>query len=205
MDGTFYLGENLLPGALEFINILKQRKKEFLFLTNNSSKNAEQYVSKLSKYGLTVGKEKILTSGEATVSFIKREYPEATVFLVGTKDLEQEFINDGIKLVDGVPDIAVLGFDTTLSYKKLWDFCDFVRDGTLYIATHPDINCPTESGFMPDIGSFMALIEASTGRKADIIVGKPYDHIIDAVLERTGCEKNGLFTAPVLQCSDSFV
>ena len=190
MDGTFYLGENLLPGALEFIDLLGNRNIDFLFLTNNSSKHADQYVDKLSNYGLTVGKEKILTSGEATISYLKKEKPDAKVFLVGTKALEQEFINGGFRLVDEHPDVVVLGFDTTLTYKKIWKLCDFIREGAPYIATHPDINCPTENGFMPDIGSFMAMIESSTGRSPDVIIGKPYDAMVDAVLDRTGFKKH---------------
>ncbi|MDO9545382.1 MAG: HAD-IIA family hydrolase [Pelolinea sp.] len=190
LDGTFYLGENLLPGASEFLDLLKKKKIDFLFLTNNSSKDADQYIEKLTQYGLKVEKEKILTSGEATVSYLKRKNPEAKVFLVGTKALEQEFVNGGFRLVDEHPDMAVLGFDTSLTYNKIWKFCDLVREGIPYIATHPDINCPTENGFMPDIGSFMALIKSSTGRNADIIIGKPYDHMVDAVLERTGFKKS---------------
>ena len=80
----------------------------------------------------------------------------------------------------------MLGFDTTLTYEKIWKACDLIREGLPYIATHPDFNCPTETGFMPDIGSFMAMIEVSTGRKADVIIGKPYRHIVDAVVEKTG-------------------
>ena len=190
MDGTFYLGDNLLPGALEFIDLLKGRKKDFLFLTNNSSKRADQYVQKLAKYGLAVGPEKILTSGEATVSFLNKEFPSKKVFLVGTEALTNEFSDGGINLVSSEPDVVVLGFDITLTYKKLKDLCNFIRDGIPYLATHPDINCPTENGFIPDIGSFMALIESSTGRSPDIIVGKPYSHMVDAILQKTGFSKN---------------
>ena len=89
-------------------------------------------------------------------------------------------------MTDKDPQAVVLGFDTTLTYEKIWKACDLIRDGLPYIATHPDYNCPTETGFMPDIGSFMAMIEVSTGRKADVIIGKPYRHIVDAVVEKTG-------------------
>jgi 4-nitrophenyl phosphatase len=190
MDGTFYLGENLLPGALEFMDMLKNRNIEFLFLTNNSSKHASQYVEKLAKFGLRVEKEKILTSGEATILYLKRKNPKAKVFLVGTKALEQEFINGGFRLGSENPDVAVLGFDTTLTYEKIWKLCDLVREGVSYIATHPDINCPTEKGFMPDIGSFIEMIEASTGRLPEIIIGKPFEYMVDAVLARTGFRKS---------------
>jgi 4-nitrophenyl phosphatase len=55
-----------------------------------------------------------------------------------------------------------------------------------YIATHPDINCPTEDGFIPDIGSFIALVAASTGRQPDVIIGKPNPPILQAVSAKTG-------------------
>ena len=64
--------------------------------------------------------------------------------------------------------------------------CDFVRAGLPYVATHPDFNCPTETGFAPDIGAIMAFIEASTGRRPELIVGKPHAEIVNAALKRTG-------------------
>jgi len=189
LDGTFYLGEKLLPGALELLNLLVERNLDYLFLTNNSSKHAGQYVEKLGRFNVNVGREHILTSGEATTIYLQKEMPNANVFILGTRALEEEFENSGFGLVEDEPDVVVLGFDTTLTYKKLWKICDFIRDGYPYIATHPDRNCPTETGFMPDIGSFIALIESSTGRKPDIVIGKPNDHMIEAVLKRTGHNK----------------
>jgi HAD superfamily hydrolase (TIGR01450 family) len=78
----------------------------------------------------------------------------------------------------------VLGFDTTLTYLKLWKLCDYVRQGLPYIATHPDFNCPIEGGFMPDVGAMMACVEASTGRKADFVIGKPNRLMAEAVAQK---------------------
>ena len=80
---------------------------------------------------------------------------------------------------------AVLRY-SRISPRKVAIVCDLIREGKPYIATHPDFNCPTETGFIPDIGAMMALIEASTGRKADVILGKPYRGIVDEALQRTG-------------------
>jgi HAD superfamily hydrolase (TIGR01457 family) len=187
MDGTFYLGDKLLPGALEFMGYLKENDLDYLFLTNNSSKHAGLYAEKIRRLGYDVPVEKIFTSGEATTIYLNKRKPGAKVYLVGTRALEEEFEKSGFVLTDDDPDYAVLGFDTTLTYEKLWKLCDLVREGKPYIATHPDFNCPTETGFMPDIGSFIALVEASTGRRPDVIVGKPYKHIVEAVVEKTGC------------------
>jgi len=186
MDGTFYLGERLLPGALDFMDYLAAKNLDYLFLTNNSSKHAGLYAEKIQKMGFDVPVEKVFTSGEATTIYLKKQRPNAKIYLVGTKALEEEFKKSGFLLTESDPDFAVLGFDTTLTYEKIRKFCDFVRAGKPYIATHPDYNCPTEDGFMPDIGSFIALIEASTGRRPDVIIGKPYTHIVDAVVARTG-------------------
>ncbi|MBN1993823.1 MAG: HAD-IIA family hydrolase [Anaerolineae bacterium] len=186
MDGTFYLGDTLLPGALEFIDTCRARGLDYLFLTNNSSKHRGQYAEKLRRLGLEIGEEKIFTSGEATAIYLNKIKPGANIYLVGTPALADEFRSRGFNLVEDEPDYAVLGFDTTLTYAKLWRLCDLARAGKPYLATHPDFNCPLENGFMPDIGAMIAFVEASTGRRPDVVVGKPNRPIIEAVVEKTG-------------------
>ena len=95
-----------------------------------------------------------------------------------------EFTRHGFVLREEDPDVVVLGFDTTLTYDKVWKLCDWVTAGKPYIATHPDINCPTETGFKPDIGAMMALVATSTGRQPDVIVGKPNAPIVEALAEK---------------------
>lgn len=186
MDGTFYLGEQLLEGALRFIEVITQQGSDFLFLTNNSSKDSQQYVEKITRLGLPISREKVFTSGEATVMYIQDQTPGARVYVVGTSALENEFLARGFVPDAKSPDFAVLGFDTTLTYEKLWTLCDLVRAGVPYIATHPDYNCPTESGFMPDIGATIAFVQASTGRAPDAVVGKPNPLFVEKAAERTG-------------------
>jgi len=188
MDGTIYLGGQLLPGAAALVSYLLDQSIPHYFLTNNSSKSKLDYVEKLTGFGLPVTEDQIFTSGEATAIYLQREKPNARLFVVGTPSLEAEFACFGFDLVQENPEYAVLGFDTTLTYQKIWKLCDFVRDGVPYVATHPDINCPTESGFMPDIGAMIEMVASSTGRRPDLIVGKPYQPIIEAILEKTGLE-----------------
>ncbi|MBA5851822.1 HAD-IIA family hydrolase [Clostridium sp. cel8] len=193
MDGTFYLGDQLIDGALDFIKTLEKQNKEFVFLTNNSSKNKYAYQGKLKKMGLEIDPERVLTSGEATAIYLKNKKPEAKVFLLGTPLLEEEFTNAGFKLVKGRecnPDFVVLGFDTTLTYEKLWIACDFIRDGVEYIATHPDYNCPIEnSKYMPDAGAMIDFIYASTNKRP-YVVGKPNKQIIDVLCDKYGFSKS---------------
>ena len=192
MDGTFYLGNDLIDGSLEFLDILKEQGKDFLFLTNNSSKNKTAYQKKLARLGCVVDEEKVFTSGEATTIYLSGIAPNAKIFLLGTEFLEDEFKNAGFALVndtDEKPEYVVLGFDTTLTYDKLWKACDFIREGIPYIATHPDFNCPLEGGkFMPDIGAMIDFIAAATGERPHV-VGKPNKGIIDAICNKYGYKK----------------
>ncbi len=186
LDGTIYLENRLIPGAHALIRFLRDREIPYYFLTNNSSRSSSDYVDKLTQFGLPARRDDILTSGEATALFIKKSKPGARVTLVGTPSLEREFIQYGFDLVEHNPDYAVLGFDTTLTYEKIWRLCDLVREGVPYLATHPDINCPTENGFMPDIGSMIAMVAVSTGRQPDVIVGKPHPPMVEAITTKTG-------------------
>jgi Predicted sugar phosphatases of the HAD superfamily len=186
MDGTFYLGEGLIEGALKFIEVLNEQGCEYLFVTNNSSKDSGQYAEKITRLGLPISRGKVLTSGEATAMHVQAQKPGARVYVVGTSALENEFRERGFILTDETPDFIILGFDTTLTYAKLWKLCDLVRAGVPYIATHPDYNCPTETGFMPDIGATIAFVKASAGREPDLVVGKPNRLLAEKAAERMG-------------------
>ena len=135
---------------------------------------------------MPTSEEKVFTAGEATALHLVKEHPAASVYVVGTPALEEEFLQHGFHLEENNPQLIVLGFDTTLTYQKLWKLCDFVRAGLPYIATHPDFNCPTETGYMPDIGAMIAFVRAATGRDPDLVVGKPNRMIVDAVAQKYG-------------------
>jgi 4-nitrophenyl phosphatase len=186
MDGTFFLGDRLIDGALDFIALLRQQGKGFLFLTNNSSKDRHQYAEKITRLGLPITPNEVLTSGEAAVRCLSGQYAGAKLFVVGTPSLEGEFRAAGFVLNDPQPDAAVVGFDTALTYAKLWRLCDLVRAGLPYVVTHPDLNCPTPGGFMPDIGATIAFVKASTGRGPDLVVGKPSRLMAEAAAQKLG-------------------
>ena len=184
MDGTFFLGDRLIEGALDFIQVLRQQNKGFLFVTNNSSKDRQQYADKITRLGLPIAASQVLTSGEAAARCLAIDHPGARLFVVGTPSLEGELRRAGFVLDDQAPQVAVVGFDTTLTYAKLWKLCDLVRAGLPYVATHPDVNCPTTGGFMPDIGAVIAFVKASTGREPDLVVGKPSRRMAEAAAQK---------------------
>ncbi len=188
MDGTFYLGDRIFDGSLDFLKKVEEQGKEFLFFTNNSSKSPEIYMEKLAKMNCFIRQNQILTSANVTISYLKEYYPGKSVYLVGTPALEASFLQAGIPLTGEQPDIVVLGFDTTLTYEKLERACTFLRNGALFLATHKDINCPTEDGFIPDCGAMCQLITASTGC-TPLYLGKPSPQTLEMVLLHTGYKK----------------
>ncbi len=186
MDGTVYLGDNMIDGALDFIHDVENSKdRDFIFFTNNASKVPAVYVEKLHRLGLDVPKDKIVTAGDVCAEFLKVNYPDAGIYLNGTPLLEENWRRRGLKLVQENQDVAVQSFDTTLTYEKLDKICRYVREGVPFIATHMDTNCPTEYGFMPDCGAMCKLITESTGVEPRFL-GKPWKETVDMITEITG-------------------
>lgn len=186
MDGTFYLGDKLIEGSLDFLAALERTGRTARFLTNNSSKSAAVYAQKLQRMGVDEKYRDVMTSGHAAAHYCLKKFPGGKCYLLGNPMLAEELTGMGLQLTEDDPDYVLVAFDTTLDYAKMCKVCDYIREGKPYIATHPDYNCPTETGFIPDMGAIMAFIEASTGRKADIILGKPYGGIVEEALDRTG-------------------
>ena len=195
MDGTIYLGDELILGSKEFLKTIKEKGKRYIFLTNNSSKDKHSYVEKLNNLGIDATDEEVFTSGEATTMYLSKLKPNARVYLLGTPALEEEFQRAGFILErerDKDIDYVVLGFDTTLTYEKLWAACEYVSEGVEYIATHPDFNCPLPNGkFMPDAGAMAALIEASTG-KTPLVIGKPNKEVVESIASKYNLSKDNM-------------
>ena len=192
MDGTIYLGDRLLPGAQEFLTRLKETNRPYLFFTNNSSRDAAEYAEKLTRLGVATQPEQVLTSGQATVDYLTRQLAAQKVFALGTPSFEREIVAGGLALVEqgaqpsaGRPDAVVLGFDMTLTYDKVRWACHWILEGVPFVASHPDLVCPTPAGPIPDCGAMTAMITAATGVEPRVI-GKPYPAMAQAGLHRLG-------------------
>lgn len=191
MDGTIYLGGKILPAAKELLSYLQQSGRSYLFLTNNSSADRSYYQNKLQNMGIECSIEQILTSGEATVRYLHGQQSGARIYLLGMPSLEQEFRDWGFELTTDRPDYVVLGFDRTLTYDKLATACNLLRQGVPFVATHADINCPTEDGYIPDCGAMLALIKASCGAEPKVI-GKPNVSFLQMAMDKLGCKREEL-------------
>lgn len=187
MDGTIYLGENVFPYAVTYIKNLRKEGRRVLFFTNNASKSPQFYLNRLSRMGFEPRDNEIMTSGDVTIRFLKEKRKDKSVYLLGTKLLKKSFEEAGVTLSDSA-DIVVSSFDTELTYEKLERACTLIRGGAEYLCTHPDFNCPTETGFIPDSGAIAAAITASTGVKPRFF-GKPYADTAEMIFSYTGIQE----------------
>ena len=188
MDGTIYLGGNPFDFAIRYIKNLRAAGKKVLFFTNNASHTTPFYMKKLSRLGFEPREDEIMTSGDVTLEFLKRYRAGKSVYLVATDELCEEYREKGINLLTGdeeSADIVITSFDTSLTYEKLDNACRLIRNGAEYLSTHPDANCPTETGFIPDSGAIAALVTKSTGKEPTYF-GKPYKETIEMIGEATG-------------------
>ena len=193
LDGTLYCGETIFPFTKELLEEIRRQRKEYKFITNNSSKSREDYAVKMKAvHHLDVKTEDFVTSGSATVRFIQENYPQEPLFVLGTESLKNEFIGAGLPVTDDLERVGciVVGYDTELSFKKIDDVCNMLYTKKVpFIATHPDKTCPTHYGFMPDCGAICDMIATATGQ-APIFIGKPAPLMPEICMQMTGIDRN---------------
>ncbi len=192
MDGTIYLEDKPIGKMKETLAALRARGIRLIFLTNNSSKTERLYREKLMRLGLWDNRDAVYSSGMAACSYVKAHFPGKGVYLMGTEAMREYFRLEGVHLTEHAADVAVLAYDTELTYEKLVKLNYFLKKGAYYIATHPDVTCPAEEVFVPDVGSFLKLFEASAERLPDVIVGKPSPFMGEEILRMTGLQRSAI-------------
>jgi len=189
LDGTLYLDEQLFAGAAEFVALVQSRGGCCVYLTNNSSKGAEDYVAKLNRLGIAARREDFLTSVDALVAHLRKTGLSDKLFYVfGTKSFKNQLRAEGFRLSedrDAPIDVLLVGFDTELTFQKLEDACILLGRGVDYIATNPDWVCPTWYGSVPDCGSVCEMLRRATGRQP-YVIGKPRPDMAHLAMEREG-------------------
>ncbi|MBO5105676.1 MAG: HAD-IIA family hydrolase [Clostridia bacterium] len=188
MDGTLYLGNTLFPFTKELLSTIKASGKRYLFMTNNSSKSVADYVKKLKSLGIEATADDFITSAQATAYYLKKNYKDATLYVMGTESLKNELKTEGFEITEDLEkvDLIVLGFDTELTFKKLEDVSKLLLTRDIpYIATNPDLVCPTEFGSVPDCGSVSIMLENVSGKKP-LFIGKPSPLMPNLAMDKWG-------------------
>ncbi|KXA90951.1 hypothetical protein AKJ57_03015, partial [candidate division MSBL1 archaeon SCGC-AAA259A05] len=166
---------------------LKARDKKLVFLTNNSSRTREEYVQKLSSFGLNVDKSEIMSSSYGTALYLSEKAEGANVYVVGEEGLKVELEDAGLEVLpkeeaEGA-DYVVAGMDRNLTYDKIWGGLSAILSGAEFIATNPDPTYPTKGGLAPGAGASIGALSYSAEREPSKIIGKPSSYMIEASLD----------------------
>lgn len=183
MDGVVYRGNQLIPGAKEFVERLQAGGHPFLFMTNNSQRTPLDFQRKLERMGLNVPEEHYFTSALATAAFLHSQKPRGTAFVIGEAGLTHALYQVGYSLTNVDPDYVVLGDTPSYDYAKMVHAVKLILEGARFIATNPDVSGPVEEGVEPACGALAAPIERVTGRQA-YYVGKPNPLMMREALRR---------------------
>jgi NagD protein len=199
LDGTVYLGDAALPGAVEGIAALRQMGKRTLFVSNKPLEPREAYARKLTKLGIPAAPDDVITSAFVLGYHLARTEPTLKLYVVGEPTLLDELRGHGLQIVNefmdqdplevirpqGV-DAVVVAFDRTLSYRKLNTAYQALKHGARFFATNADKTCPMPGGAIPDAGGTIAALEHMTGRRVDLVAGKPSSLVVEVALQRLG-------------------
>ncbi|MDP6986140.1 MAG: HAD-IIA family hydrolase [Candidatus Thalassarchaeaceae archaeon] len=185
LDGTIYLGDELIEGAIDFLNRLGSRGIARFFLSNNSSKSVAQYLHKLHGMGIDASKDEILLSTHDLLAWLSKEGVSKT-YLVGTEGMREMLEERGLDTESTDPEFVVLGYDTEVTYEKLAVASVHLHKGVPMVSSHPDMVCPSPEGGLPDTGAYMALFEATTGVRPVHVCGKPNKDMILHKIEEMG-------------------
>lgn len=188
MDGTIYNENRLFEGTLDFLKQIEENGGRYIFITNNSSKSAEDYVKKVNAMGIPADASHFYTSGQAAAFYLKEHYPGQKVYCMGTRSLVRELLDSGIDTVTEVDEkaaVVLLGFDTENTSEKIRNTCIMLGKDVAYLATNPDLVCPVSFGYIPDCGSMSIMLKNATG-KTPFFIGKPEPIMVECVLQKLG-------------------
>ena len=192
MDGTLYLGSRLYDFTIELLQEIRRTGGKYLFITNNSSKSVVDYVKKLEKFGIPATREDFMTSSQATAYYLHKHHEGQRLYVCGTESLKEELRSEGFTVTTNIDEVdcIVMGFDTELTFQKLHDvsYLLLTRPELPYIATNPDLVCPTEFGSVPDCGSVCGMIYNATGKRP-VVIGKPSPLMPELAMDKLGVSK----------------
>ena len=179
LDGTIYLGNDLIDGVDVTIRKILAHDSEVKFLSNNSSQSKSYYATKLKSMGIDVDVNQIYLSTDVAGKYLQNnDYKRG--YVIGTKMMISELEKYGINHTDDNPEFVLIGYDTEISYEKIETGAHFINSNLPYFATHADLVCPTPEGPIPDAGSMIEMFAKSTG-KYPRVFGKPEVDMLNSI------------------------
>jgi HAD superfamily hydrolase (TIGR01450 family) len=194
LDGTIYLGDDLLPGAADTVARIRRAGSRLVFLTNNPLRTAASYAERLTGLGIPAAESEVVTPLTVLTGYLRRRHPGAAVLTIAEPLVDATLTAAGITVTTepSAAGVVVVSFDRTFSYEKLLAAFRAVKhSGAVIVATNPDPFCPTQDGGWPDCAAMLAAVEACTETRAEAMMGKPSDHMAGELLRRLEAPPSG--------------
>ncbi len=173
MDGVLWRDTEPIGDLPAIFNEIEQRGWKTAFATNNATRSVDQYVLKLSSFGVKAKAEQIINSGLATARYLQERYPSGGhVYIIGEQGLIATLEDFGFIHSMERPLAVVASLDRELDYQKLREASNFIRKGVPFLGTNPDPSLPTPGGYIPGTGAILAALTAASNQ-SPIIMGKP--------------------------------
>ncbi|MCT3603062.1 TIGR01457 family HAD-type hydrolase [Lactobacillus acidophilus] len=193
LDGTVYRGKNTVESGVRFVHRLIEQKRDYLFLTNNTTRTPQMIVDKLKGHGIDTDIKHVYTPSMATASYIlnqnKNRQTKIGLYIIGQIGLWSELLkHPEFELNEENPDYVIVGMDTDLTYHKVRVASRAIRRGATFIGTNADMNLPAEDELIPGNGSQCAFVAAASGVEP-LYIGKPESIIVNMALEKMGYSK----------------
>ena len=197
LDGTVYLGEGAIPGAVETIQHLRDLGKKTLFVSNKPLQPRTAYAEKLTRLGIPTDPDDVITSGYVMGYHLAQHEPDLRLYVIGEQALHDELRGHGLNILEEFTDqdansviqphdvdAVIVAFDRTLDYRKLNTAYQALVNGAKFYATNADKTCPMPGGGIPDAGGTIAALEHMTERNLELLAGKPSRLITDVALSK---------------------
>lgn len=191
LDGTLYLGDKVLEGAVDFVNSLRRRGLPVHFISNNTSHSRKDGIRKLQRLGFDPQPEEMYSALDSTYDYLDQNGINK-IALMANPSLEAEARERGFQLWQddnswdvqetlNQPQAVILAFDKTFSWNKLRWGMRLIKRGAQFIATHPDTFCPAVGEYDPDIACLIAAFETADCSDP-IVIGKPSSLFLKSLL-----------------------
>lgn len=187
IDGVVGKSVKPIEEGVIAVKKLKEIGKKIIFVSNNSTRSRRILLDRLRSFGIGASEGEILVATYATARYVANEKPEAKVFTTGEEGLKEELRLAGLKLVDyDEAEYLVVGSNRRINFELMTKALRACLREIRYIATNPDKVFPAEDGPIPGTGMIIGALYWMTGRKPDVVVGKPSRVIMEQALQVLG-------------------
>jgi HAD superfamily hydrolase (TIGR01457 family) len=188
MDGVLYRSNEPIGDLPAIFRRIDELGLKVMYATNNTFRTPAQYIDRLAGFGVKSEEWQFITAPLATARTLAQRWPEGgPIHMLGEVGLRKVMEDKGFYHADEDVLAVVSGLDKNFTYDMFVKAIRLIAKGAPFVGTNPDLTFPTPDGPAIGTGGQLAMLEACSGVKPEII-GKPYPAMMEMALERLGMQ-----------------